>query len=243
MSNKQASFLRRYAWLPRFLKKRGKIFFYYAVSILSGRRYWTFAGVKLGFITAYHHGVAREMGMDFHEDPPEYFNEWVMRAKDANLIYDIGGYNGLYGIAAALSNPGATVVVFEPDSINAEQCRQNIKLNNVGTQCSVSQVAVSGSTGASTFAMRGMTGGKLGEGETPIECTKLDDLPTPQLIKLDVEGQETAILTNAPQTLGRTPTIFMELHYWAPDKEKLWAVLQNFSAKEFDDRHYRLTHK
>ncbi|MDO8548065.1 MAG: FkbM family methyltransferase [bacterium] len=241
MSNKQTFFLRRYAWLPRFLKKRGKIFFYYAVSKLSGRRYWKFAGVKLGFITAYHHGVAREMGTDFHEDPPEYFNEWVVDAKDANLIYDIGGYNGLYGIAAALANPHAAVTIFEPDSINAEQCRQNIKLNGVEARCSVSQIAVAGSTGVSTFAMRGMTGGKLGEGETKITCTKLDDLPTPQLIKLDVEGQETAILTNAPKTLSRKPVIFMELHYWAPDKEKLWAALHDFSAKEFDDRHYRLS--
>ncbi len=240
MSNKKISLIQKYSWLPRFLKKRANILFYYALSKVSGRRYWTFKGVKLGFITPYHHQVAREMGVDFQEDPPEYFDAWVLFAKNAQVIYDIGGFNGLYGIAAALANPHSTVTIFEPDSINAEQCRRNIKLNNVQDRCSVSQVAVAGASGASTFAMRGMTGGKLGEGDIKVNCKTLDDLPSPNLIKLDVEGQETAILTNAPNTLLTKPVIFMELHVWAPDKERLWQAVKEFDSEEFDSRHYKL---
>jgi hypothetical protein len=44
---------------------------------------------------------------------------WKEKAKQSSVIYDIGGFNGVFGLLAAKVNPQARVVIFGADAISA----------------------------------------------------------------------------------------------------------------------------
>ena len=230
-------------WARKYYSKKAKTYFLYYVSLLLGRKYLsgTVDGIeiKLCFFTPYHHLIA--YGIHKGKQEPWMMLMWKKAAENNNVIYDIGGYNGIFGLVAAKANPNATVIIFEPSKINAEHIRQNIKLNNL-QNCSLQQMAVSDKKGIVSFSSKKTQGTAdhityITKGEEKnddgVESIDLDSLSTvPDLIKIDAEGAEFSILKGAEKTLSRKPQILLEVHPHYLEKygvreEDLWSLLRN----------------
>jgi FkbM family methyltransferase len=213
-----------YGWAVRFVRKRAKQRVDYYRSKIAGLTYWVNPyGVKLGFITPYHHSLAHSHSQDGHE--PEVIRPWAEASKSASLIYDLGGFNGVFGLISAKVNPKAHVIIFEPTAANYDQIKYNIALNKL-ENCEARQEAVSNFNGTVKFLMNGTSGDRIGKRGIDVPCIRLDSLPQADLIKIDCEGEEGRIIEGAD--LSNKPVIFLEHHNWLTEPEAMWNRLATF---------------
>jgi FkbM family methyltransferase len=239
-------------WAYRFLRKRATHQMTFLWSRLIGRRYWDadVVGVPLRFVffSPYHHRIA----YFFHQGSYERsaLLVWKEKAKESSVIYDIGGFNGIFGLLAAKVNPQARVVIFEPDAVSARHIRENIKANGLINNCTIEEVAISDSKGTVRFSQGGSTGERLADHGREVRAETLDDLPPADLIKIDVEGAEAKVIAGGLHALKRKPIISVEVHPWLSesDQEKMWATLKElgYSWKTIGDNvegnpHYLVT--
>ena len=169
------------------------------------------------------------------------------------VFWDVGANIGLYGFTFLSRRPDGRCLLIEPDAANAACLRRTIERNRLaGTQ--VLQLAVSDSVGTADFLpdpLSGATGQLVGEvapfGErhhgfrvrpVRVATTTLDDLlathPAPQVVKVDVEHAEYAVLTGARRLLREArPVLFLELS--APRVRSV-ALLQDAGYQLYDWR-------
>jgi FkbM family methyltransferase len=134
-------------------------------------------------------------------------------------IYDIGAQAGFYTLFfSRLIGPGATVYACEPCAYEARYLLDHIRMNDV-QNVHVIQAAVWSGSGLSALSVdRGPTQNALsanGNSILRVPTLALDGLefPPPDLIKMDVEGAESAVLEGAGQMLhDRRPIVFVALH-------------------------------
>ena len=149
--------------------------------------------------------------------------EWLKTAlKPGDVLWDIGANVGAYSILAAKLCPGASVISFEPFIPNFAHLWENIVLNEVSAQVTPECVGLSDTTEPNALSIKdpragsaghqagqtgGQTGGKLQQG---VIAARGDDLrsklalPSPTLLKLDIDGLEIAAVEGLGETL-RTP--------------------------------------
>jgi FkbM family methyltransferase len=163
--------------------------------------------IKLCFSTPYHWSIACYMGHDRYEYPlPE---KWVAAARTSSLIFDVGAFNGYYGLLAAKANPEARVYIFEADPVNAEHIRRNLAENGIRNATLV-EAAVSDKTGTIRFSHDGSSGSRVAAWGKPMDSVALSSYGSPDLLKLDVEGHEPQAIQGAD--LSDTKTIFVEVN-------------------------------
>jgi FkbM family methyltransferase len=143
--------------------------------------------------------------------------------------FDIGANVGFTAVLAAKRvGESGRVDCFEPLPENATQIRLNAELNEF-TQIRTHQIALGAVDGEAEFRVsRAPTWGRLEDagatpeqtGTTRVEVRRLDSLvateslPTPQFIKMDVEGAEAAVLAGGRELLQRArPVMVIELHH------------------------------
>jgi FkbM family methyltransferase len=144
-------------------------------------------------------------------------------------VFDVGANVGfLTAIAARLTGPGGRVIAFEPLPANAAQIRANAAMNGFA-HVDVRTEALGNIDGEMPFLVSAESSwGKIRlEHETvagqvreiPVRVRTLDGLrrenevPAPDLIKMDIEGGEAALLEGAGETLRRDrPVLLIELH-------------------------------
>lgn len=165
------------------------------------------AGIHLDlyYHTPYHHARAKDFTLGGW-DELELLPKWIEKAKESSLIFDVGGFAGIYGILAAKANPDANVYIFEPDAVNAKHILVNAEKNKVGVI--IIQAAVSEHKGTVLFSADGSTGSKIVPWGTPTSSVALAAYGSPQLLKIDVEGHEGEVLRGA--NLSETKTVFIE---------------------------------
>ncbi len=160
--------------------------------------------VYLGYNTPLHHHIAKQESKGRAEK--KVLEYWL--TIKAGVVYDIGGYNGVYGLLYAASYPDSRVTIFEPDAINYRQIADNIRLNRL-SNCTAERVAISDTEGVVLFSQGGRTKERIVErGGTPVPTFPLSHYPKADLIKIDVEGAEGGVLRG----LGYAPKIVLELH-------------------------------
>lgn len=148
---------------------------------------------------------------------------WIEHFSPGSVFYDIGANVGAYSLLAAVVR-GSQVFAFEPGASNYDALTKNIQLNKLGDQVTVLPLALGNATGLASFHYSQFTSGAslhaLGEaidfkGErfTPqhsqmLPGFRLDDLvqllrlPTPNYIKLDVDGIELQVLEGCREVLA-----------------------------------------
>ena len=161
--------------------------------------------VKLSFSTPYHQSIAKSQHNRDYEKP--VMQAWMREIGGKKIIYDVGGFNGLYGLLAAVKNSSAQVTIFEPDRVNAAHIRANILLNEL-KNCTIQEAAVSDFTGTTTFSQGGTSGEHIGSTGDTVKVIALRDLPHADLLKIDVEGAELKALTG----MEYMSTILLEVH-------------------------------
>jgi FkbM family methyltransferase len=157
---------------------------------------------------------------------------WQSVAQGAVTIFDVGANAGIYSLAALAVEPRADVHAFEPTPEIANRLRSTAKLNGLD-RLHVHEVAVSIQSGTATLnRCRGELGSNEGmnfisEAQVTDDGEKVQTIGLDRfcvdhsinhidLLKIDVQGHEHAVLRGAEQLIGagRLSTIFMELN-WA----------------------------
>jgi len=135
--------------------------------------------------------------------------------RPAMSVWDIGANIGLFSFAAA--SLGAKVVAVEADLWLANLMHRSALLNKLPV--TVLPAAVSDSQGVSKLYLsdHGKSSNSLsgsGPAQTVVTVTldwMLNYFPAPQVLKIDVEGLEYAVLTGARKVLQSRPLIFCEV--------------------------------
>jgi FkbM family methyltransferase len=130
-------------------------------------------------------------------------------------VWDIGANVGLFSFAAAAL--GARAVAVEADTWLASLMHRSAQLN--GLPVTVLPAAVSDQIGVSRLHIseRGKASNSLngsGPAQTVIGITldwMLDHFPAPEVLKIDVEGLEYAVLCGGRKVLAARPVILCEV--------------------------------
>lgn len=154
-------------------------------------------------------------------------NELARHLKAGQTFFDVGANVGFFSLLAArLVGPKGQVIAFEPVPANAASIRRNARLNKF-TQIRVIEAAVGETPGAIELILTRHPGGATIIQDTPspditgrarVPMVQLDDLiqrrelPLPDVIKIDVEGAEPAVIRGLESTAhAHHPTLICEL--------------------------------
>ena len=131
---------------------------------------------------------------------------WV---RPGDVVYDIGAHAGFHTLCAALLvGPSGQVIAFEPYPQNFRSLQRRLSLNP-GLPARALEIAASDTTAAVRMHGPGSSSqSHIAEaGAVLVDARSLDDLvqagviAPPNLIKLDVEGHEAAVLRGARATI------------------------------------------
>jgi FkbM family methyltransferase len=211
-------FKMNYGWAYRYVKKR----------VLQRLRFFTAPNhyevtisgvtVRLLFSTPYHHSIAQSQATGYW-DENELLEQWMKYSIQSPVIFDVGGFNGIYGLFAKKANPSADVYIFEPDQINIQHIQKNARANDLVIH--VISKAATDHDGRIKFSGDGSTGSRVADWGKPVDAVMLKSYGSPDLLKLDIEGHESEALKGADLT--NTKTIFVEIN-----KSETRQLLENY---------------
>jgi FkbM family methyltransferase len=207
-----------------------------------------FRNVVFRMRTGLAKGMVRRFGFGFKPRFSLTLEEEFLLGFDFKdkIIYDIGGYIGIYALffARAAGSKGK-VITFEPNPENFNELSRNLALNHIQNMTSL-QLGVGASCQETWFIFdpvypsRGHFSTHLkDEGEqnarrVMLQIDTLDDifekhaLPAPDFIKIDVEGFEMETLRGAEKLLQRfAPELLVEIHQQQP-QIKPWLLEQGY---------------
>jgi FkbM family methyltransferase len=174
-------------------------------------------------------GSNSAMGFVFGTHDPEVQYALSRLLRPSMVTYDIGANVGFTAMLAARQvAPSGRVICFEPLAEPAAQIVHNARLNGFSF-VDVHQVALANSDGeAEFFVSKESTWGRLSQaGPAPqqngvirVPMRTLDAyaasqaLPSPQFIKMDVEGVEAEVIAGGKKLLAAArPVMVIELHH------------------------------
>jgi FkbM family methyltransferase len=138
-----------------------------------------------------------------------------------DVVFDVGANVGVYTLAfSRRTGPTGHVVAFEPLPRNLAFLRRHLQMNAL-TNVRVMPVAVSDRSGSALFreASHHAMGALDASGALTVPTVVLDalvaqgELPSPSLIKIDVEGAEVDVLRGARGILQEArPIVFVATH-------------------------------
>jgi FkbM family methyltransferase len=158
--------------------------------------------------------------------------------RPGDVVYDCGANLGLYARFLVSTLGASRVVAFEPAPDNRRFLAANLALGGIADRVTVLPVALADEDGMAEFqvddvqtssgTLSKVTGGKASEGRRNLRlgpltdqvlCRRLDtlvveeELPLPDVLKIDVEGAEGLLLRGAAGLLReRGPRLLVELH-------------------------------
>jgi FkbM family methyltransferase len=153
---------------------------------------------------------------------PRVLKEIATRLRPGATYWDVGSHVGyMVAVASRLVGPTGTVVAFEPNPENVRRLRRTIELNDL-RNVTVRDVALSDRVGQSWFFLSGsslmgsLLPGPSGTPTVPVLTSTIDEelksMPIPDLVKIDVEGGENAVLAGATRLLeGHKPALIVEV--------------------------------
>lgn len=166
--------------------------------------------------------------------------DWIAQFRAGEVLVDVGANVGMYTVWAAKTR-GVRVFAFEPESQNYGLLNRNLMLNGLGESVRAYCLALSDAAGFSELHLSNTNPGgsahQLGEkvdhNHRPARpkfsqgcvAARLDDLvrdgvvPSPQHIKIDVDGFEPKVIAGAAQVLhaAQTRSLLIEVNQNLPD--------------------------
>ena len=159
-----------------------------------------------------------------------------------DTFYDLGAHVGIYTCFASQVVGEEGVVSFEPVQANIKRLRENLYLNN--TSADIRPVAVSDENKQLEIDIDSNAPGTIGHltkdtaKESDIITTVIgdhyireNDLPLPNVMKIDIEGSECKALRGLKGSLGECRLIYCEvsdsLQKYGDSEEELVEILLN----------------
>jgi FkbM family methyltransferase len=140
-----------------------------------------------------------------------------LQGLDAPRVLDLGGHIGLFGVALMEQLPTAEILAFEPDPENHLVLSQCIAANGLADRWQARQAAAAAADGELTFSAglssssRVVAAGDAGD----LTVAAVDVLPLvaeANVLKMDMEGSEWAVLTDPRFAAGAPEVLVMEYH-------------------------------
>lgn len=140
-----------------------------------------------------------------------------------DIVLDLGANVGFFTlVSAALVGPRGRVIAYEPLPTNAHALRHNVSLNDLRyvevVEAAVSDKAGTARLGANHSNQDGSIVTHQGESAVNVRTVSVDDEMLrldlrPSLVKIDVEGAESAVLAGMIRTLrDAQPIVVCEVH-------------------------------
>lgn len=158
-----------------------------------------------------------------------------------DVFYDIGACHGLYSAIVQARRPSVNVVSFEPHPDNRNRMIENMDMN--GLEHNIYRVALSNESGMLQFTTGKGPGvhrlsfdDSIDSVETRTEMLddfiRYNDLPLPNVVKIDVEGAEWQVLDGMRDTLNSDElrSVYIEVHL---DTDK-GSSISNYEGSEAD---------
>ncbi len=193
------------------------------------------AGPMKGFQMEIEYQSEKFFWLGTHEPPVQ--KAIVALTGEGDTAYDLGAYIGFFTLLlSSRVGKSGQVIACEPNPSSYRRLLKNLRLNRIGnTRCL--NLAAAEESGRRLF--------RLEEDDTPleghltprntepdperlieVETAALDDLvfqrglPAPDLVKIDVEGSETGVLSGMSRVLAECrPVIICETHSCASARE------------------------
>ncbi|NNL30261.1 MAG: FkbM family methyltransferase [Gemmatimonadetes bacterium] len=142
---------------------------------------------------------------------------FVVRAGDR--FWDVGAHKGFVSLAASrMVGAAGIVVAVEPAATNRWFLRHHLEWNGI-ENVTVVPVALSGERGEAHFGGRGDSlAYELGRGDeivavrTVVDLVTDGGLPPPDVLKIDAEGQEAAILDGGLEAIPAHAALLVSVH-------------------------------
>jgi FkbM family methyltransferase len=173
-------------------------------------------------------GGLRYLARSMAEVDPSLLRLVAEVVRPGDTVWDIGANMGLFSFAAAVSaGPAGRVLALEPDTDLAGLLRRSAAGNTGHAPVEVLPAAVSGELSVARFHIArrnratshlagfgsAMAGGVRSTQLVP--TVTLDWLaarfPVPDVLKVDVEGAELAVLSGGTRVLAHSPTVICEV--------------------------------
>lgn len=177
-------------------------------------------------------------------DESEVLEDVLSNVCANDVFYDVGANMGIYACLVGVSEPGTTVVGFEPYRPNVESLRRNLRVNDI--DATVVARPLSDETSEAEFhiydtleagAQHGSLDTTYPAGEAlasvPIETVAGDELvesgrlPAPTVVKIDVQGTAPSVLYGLESSLTapRCRLVYVEAH---DNVDEIESVLTTF---------------
>jgi FkbM family methyltransferase len=182
---------------------------------------------------AVRHGSADPvtLGEVFHER--DYAPPAALGAIEPRQILDLGANVGYFGALALSVWPRASVLAYEPDPRNAAVHLRTIGLNGLGERWTLRRAAATAAEGEVRFRASGNALSQLdpdGELAVPAEDV-LPLMAESDLVKIDIEGGEWAILGDPRFAAAPPPVVVLEHHpLGAPGADPARAARERLAA-------------
>lgn len=138
-----------------------------------------------------------------------------------SVVFDLGAHVGFHTLlASVLVGSKGKVFAFEPMPKNLHYLKEHLKINQINN-VTIIEAAVSEKNGVAYFEQTesSFQGHLSSQGSIRVNVVSLDQLiaegkvPTPDYIKMDVEGAEVQVLQGAKSLIEKShPTIFLATH-------------------------------
>ena len=170
----------------------------------------------------------------------QYFEDFLALKPEGETFIDAGCYDGYTSLEFIKRCPHyRAVYAFEPDSNNFQICKAALR-DYTNTQCY--PMGLSNAKGTLQFDVSGSTSRISETGSVSINVDRLDDIinDKPTLIKMDIEGGESAAIEGAKKTIkSNRPRLAISAYHSAGD---FWSIPRQILAIRDDYdiymRHY-----
>lgn len=168
------------------------------------------------------------------------------RVEDDDVFWDVGANIGLY--TCLVTQSLSETVAFEPFPKNASRLEENISLNKLKDKSSVYQYALSDQTRGGKLSVvnenvgtgqNRISNNKITADEIEIEEKRGDNLirkgiPTPTVLKIDVEGAEMQVIEGLGDILSSARLIYCEVHNDESHDNRLDEIRKTLSEYGFE---------
>jgi FkbM family methyltransferase len=237
-----ASQWRRARWLSPLVRERRR----FIVNELLGRRgaheYHLRSPDAIAVLRHNHYDahILHENVRDPFYTPPPAVHARLSSRGDELKVVDLGGNIGFFGLLLLGLYPHARVVSFEPDPANLAILKQNIDRNGYESRWTVVEACAGPASGETPFV-----GGQAALSRMPLPGDPTGDAPTMtvpivdvfpyiagvDVLKIDIEGSEWALLGDPRFAEARPPAVLLEWHsYDCPEDNPRRAAAARFEA-------------
>ena len=144
--------------------------------------------------------------------------------RESDVVYDIGANIGTHTCFVGKRLRSGLVVAFEPMPTNAVRLRHNLSANVPVDRWDVAEMALSDEDGTGSLAVESQNYGEgkhalSADGELKIDVcrgatlVKTGRYPSPDILKIDVEGAELQVLRGFEAVLPDVRVVYAELHH------------------------------